>query len=186
MNLVADRWRPGRSARAAPTRQFVRGVHRPTGSCGLQQHIGGRVGGERRLKRGEIKAPSGRVAGQGHSRSRVPASATQSKNGGYTGGLIATASPGRVSTRSSSTTPTPTSVTAVTDAGSRSSSIGWKRTRRGPGPGQARPSRTPHRTARRPRARRPRSVRRGRSPFQPPSTAAHRLDTSATSHYAAA
>ena len=65
---------------------------------------------------------------------RAPASGTQSKNGGYTGGLITTASPGRVAARSSSTTPTPTSVTAVTAAGSRS-----QFQRRAANPAMARP-----------------------------------------------
>ena len=50
--------------------------------------------------------------------SRAPTSATQSKNGGYTGGLITTASPGPQHARSSPTQPVLTSVTAVTEPGS--------------------------------------------------------------------
>ena len=78
------------------------------------------MGGERPFQRGQVQPPPVVNEASGTSSSRTPASGPQSKNGGYTGGLITTASPGRVRARSSSTTPTPTSVTPVTWAVSTS------------------------------------------------------------------
>lgn len=66
MNLVADNGDPVDPREPHQRRQFVRGVHPPDRVLRVTQHIGGRVGGERSLQRGEVKTSPGFAAGQGH------------------------------------------------------------------------------------------------------------------------
>ncbi len=66
MNLVADDGDLVDLREPDQRRQFVCGVHPPDRVVRVAQHIGGRVGGKRRLQGGEVKTPPGRVAGQGH------------------------------------------------------------------------------------------------------------------------